>query len=85
MGKDQEERCVTKAIKAALELIAEQDPELAQLLRETVKSGEYLTYSPEPQPPTPRRSRSIRKRNVRGEATQADRAENRTRDRFRFR
>jgi hypothetical protein len=54
MNKDRDERRVARAIMAALELIAEQEPELAQLLRETIKTGEYLTYSPEPRP-TPRR------------------------------
>jgi hypothetical protein len=54
MGKDQEECRVTRAIKAALELIGEQNPELARFLRETIKTGEYLSYSPASKP-TPRR------------------------------
>jgi hypothetical protein len=54
MDKDQEARRVTRAIKRALALIAEQDPELARLLGETIKTGEYLSYSPASQP-NPRR------------------------------
>jgi hypothetical protein len=49
MDKDQEARRATRAIKRALALIAEQDPELARLLGETIKTGEYLSYSPTPQ------------------------------------
>jgi len=56
MDKHQDERRVTRAIKRALTLIAEQDPELARLLSETIKTGEYLSYSPASQPTSPRKS-----------------------------
>ena len=50
MGNDLDERRVTKAIKHALAVIAERDPELARLLGETIKLGEYLSFSPASQP-----------------------------------
>jgi hypothetical protein len=56
MDKHQEERRVTRAIKRALALIAEHDPELARLLSESIKTGEYLLYSPRSQSASRRRS-----------------------------
>jgi hypothetical protein len=56
MDKDHEARRVTRAIKLALARIAVQDPELAGLLSETIKTGEYLSYSPGLQPAPRRRS-----------------------------
>jgi hypothetical protein len=61
MGKDQKERRVTRAIKAALELIAEEDPEFARLLSETIRTGEYLSYSPPSEESPPRKSRRAKK------------------------
>jgi hypothetical protein len=52
MDKDQEERQVTRAIKRALAQIAEKNPELARLLKETIKTGTYLSYSPVRRVPT---------------------------------
>jgi hypothetical protein len=43
-----EQRRVTRAIKLAVALIAEHDPGLAELLRKTIKTGRFLSYSPEP-------------------------------------
>ena len=45
-----ERRLVTRAIKLALTLIAEQDPELGQLLGKSIKTGRYLWYSPASEP-----------------------------------
>lgn len=42
-------RRVTRAIKLALARIAEKNPELARLLKETIETGTYLSYSPAPQ------------------------------------
>jgi len=53
MDHDREARRVTRAIKLALSRIAEQDPELALFLRETIKTGAYLWYSPASALPTP--------------------------------
>ena len=50
MEQDREARRVTRAIKLALALIGEHDPELARLLSRTIKTGEYLSYSPTSQP-----------------------------------
>jgi hypothetical protein len=47
MDKDQEERQVTRANKRALAQISEKNPELARLLKETIKTGTFLSYSPE--------------------------------------
>jgi hypothetical protein len=52
-----ERRRVTDAIKLALAKIAEQNPELAQLLRESIKTGTVLSYTPVASPPAPRRKR----------------------------
>jgi hypothetical protein len=52
-----ERRRVTRAIKLALARIAEQDPELALLLGQTIKTGEYLSYSPVSPRPDLRRKR----------------------------
>ena len=60
MDNYQEERRVARAIKAALKLIAEHDPELAQLLRETISTDEYLSYTPGSQPSL-RRSQAPKK------------------------
>jgi len=54
MDKDQDARRVTRAIKLALTLIGEHDPELARVLSRTIKTGQYLSYSPTSQP-IPRR------------------------------
>jgi hypothetical protein len=56
MGNDLDERRVTKAIKHALAVVAERDPELGRLLGETIKLGEYLSFSPASQPTPGRRS-----------------------------
>jgi hypothetical protein len=58
MGNDLDERRVTKAIKHALVLIAEEDPELARLLSESIKTGEYLSYSPGSQSASGRKRRA---------------------------
>jgi len=42
-----ERRHVTRAIKHAFALIGEHDPALATLFRETIETGEFLSYSPE--------------------------------------
>jgi hypothetical protein len=55
MHMDREDRRVTRAIKRALALIAEQDLELARLLEQTIKTGKYLSYSPASPQPAPRR------------------------------
>jgi len=39
---------VTKAIKAALHTIAQNDAELGRYLAATIKTGTYCSYSPEP-------------------------------------
>jgi len=46
-----ERRRVTRAIKLALARIAEQDPELAKLLMESIKTGTFLSYRPVVSPP----------------------------------
>ena len=46
MDKDREARRVTRAIKLALRLIAEHDPELARVLSKTIETGQYLSYAP---------------------------------------
>jgi hypothetical protein len=52
-----ERRRVTRAIKLALARIAEQDPELARVLSESIKTGTYLSYMPVPPLSVPRRKR----------------------------
>jgi hypothetical protein len=59
--KNQEKHRVTRAIEVALELIAEHDPELARLLSETIKTGEYLSYSPASQSTSRRKSQRAKK------------------------
>lgn len=54
MNKNQEERRVTQAIKLALARIAEKDLELARLLKETIKTGTYLSYMAVPPKSVPR-------------------------------
>jgi hypothetical protein len=61
MDKGRDAHRVARAIKLALALIAEQDPELARLLCKTIKMGEYLSYSLASQPTRPRRSRRAKK------------------------
>jgi hypothetical protein len=61
MGNDLDERRVTKAIKHALAVIAERDPELGRLLGETIKLGEYLSFSPASQPTPGRKSQGAKK------------------------
>jgi hypothetical protein len=51
-----ERRRVTRAIKLALTLIAEQDPELGRLLDKSIKTGRYLRYSPASEPRPSRKS-----------------------------
>jgi hypothetical protein len=46
-----ERRRVTRAIDLALSNIAEQNPELARLLRERIKTGAFLSYTPVVSPP----------------------------------
>jgi uncharacterized protein YaaR (DUF327 family) len=46
MDTDREARRATQAIKLALTLIAEHDPELARMLSKTIETGQYLSYSP---------------------------------------
>jgi hypothetical protein len=58
MDKDQEERRVRRAIKLALARIAAKNPELARLLKETIKTGTFLSYRPVAPKPTPRRKRT---------------------------
>jgi len=54
-----ERRRVTRVIKLALARIAEQDPELARLLSKSIKTGTYLSYSPDaPQPASQRKHAS---------------------------
>jgi len=48
---------VARAIKLALARIAKQDPALAQLLRESIKTGTYLSYSTAGTQPVPRSKR----------------------------
>jgi hypothetical protein len=69
---DQEERRVTGAIKRALAQIAQQDPELARLLSETISTGQHFSYSPALQASLRRK----RKRHLRREGTQSDQTEN---------
>lgn len=49
---------VARAIKLALAKIAKQDPALARLLRESIKTGTYLSYLPQGTQPVPRRKRT---------------------------
>jgi hypothetical protein len=65
MGNDLDERRVTKAIKHALAVIAERDPELGRLLGETIKLGEYLSFSPVSHPTPGRKSQGAKKRQPR--------------------
>ena len=51
---------VTRAIKLALSLIAEQDPELGRLLSKSIKTGRYLWYSPGSQPRLSRKSQQAK-------------------------
>jgi hypothetical protein len=55
MDKDGEARRVSRAIKIALALIAEQDPELARLIREAIETGMYLSYTPVKRRTAPRK------------------------------
>jgi hypothetical protein len=48
---DKDGRRVSRAIALALTLIAEQNPELARLLCETIETGEFISYSPLPVSP----------------------------------
>jgi len=54
-------RLVTRAIKLALTLIAEQDPELGRLLSKSIKTGRYLRYSPASEPSPGRKSQDAKK------------------------
>ena len=54
-------RLVTRAIKLALTLIAEQDPELGRLLSKSIKTGRYLLYSPASEPSPERKSQDAKK------------------------
>jgi hypothetical protein len=56
-----ERRRITRAIKVALELIAEHDAELAGFLSETINTGEYLSYSPGSEPTRSRKSQTAKK------------------------
>jgi len=58
---DREARRVASAIKLALTLIAEHDPELSRLLSQTIETGEYLSYSPASQVVPRRKSRRPKK------------------------
>lgn len=49
---------VARAIKLALTKIAKQNPALARVLRESIKTGTYLSYSPHGTQPVPRRKRT---------------------------
>jgi len=53
-----ERRRVTRAINLALAKISEQDPELARLLRESIKTGTFLSYAPLPPLSAPWRKRA---------------------------
>jgi hypothetical protein len=67
-------RFVTRAIKLALALIAEQDPELGRLLGKSIKTGRYLWYSPASEPRPSRQSQRAKKpppRPGRGHTNQA--------------
>ena len=59
-SESHERRRVTRAIKLALTLIAEQDPELGQLLGKSIKTGRYLWYSPGSQPRLSRKSQEAK-------------------------
>jgi hypothetical protein len=85
MGKDRDARRVTRAIKLALMLIAEQDPELARLLSRTIKTGEYLSYSPTSQPIPRHNPGAHQKRPITKEGTQASDAEDESSHPFPFR
>jgi hypothetical protein len=56
-----ERRRVTRAIKLALTLIAEQDPELGRLLGKSIKTGRYLRYSAASEPSPSRKSQRAKK------------------------
>jgi hypothetical protein len=58
---DREARRVARAIRLALRLIAEQDPELARLLSKTIETGQYLSYLPASQPSPRHKSRRAKK------------------------
>ena len=60
-SESHERRRVTRAIKLALTLIAEQDPELGQLLGKSIKTGRYLWYSPASEPRPRRKSQRAKK------------------------
>jgi hypothetical protein len=63
MNTEQRQRGrVSLAIKLALARIAEKNPELARLLKETIKTGTYLSYSP-PSQANPRRKSKQTKKN----------------------
>ena len=53
-----ERRRVTRAIKLALARIAEKNPELARTLKETIKTGTYLSYMAMERKMLPRRKRT---------------------------
>jgi len=60
-SESHERRRVTRAIKLALTLIAEQDPELGRLLDKSIKTGRYLRYSPASEPRPRRESQPAKK------------------------
>ena len=62
-----ERRRVTRAIKLALARIAEKNPELARLLKETIETGQYLSYSPPSQESPSQKSRRAKKTRPRHE------------------
>jgi hypothetical protein len=39
---------VARAIDAAIERVSERDPILGRILRETIETGDYLSYTPKP-------------------------------------
>jgi hypothetical protein len=56
--EQRQRRRVSRAIKLALTRIAEKNPELALLLKETIKTGTYLSYMAMAPKPVLRRKRT---------------------------